>query len=99
MTKKLKSTIKYDPNTRSNSKSNVTLATCKTKKTFTFQTECLTTKYEPESNTLNLNIQHILFVVKISSVTKTCPLETKGKQVNSQLTKKWLHSEEIEKTL
>lgn len=28
MTRKLKSTIKYDPNTRSNSKSNVTLATC-----------------------------------------------------------------------
>ena len=27
MTKKLKSTIKYDPSTRSNSKSNVTLAT------------------------------------------------------------------------
>ena len=28
MTRKLKSTIKYDPSTRSNSKSNVTLATC-----------------------------------------------------------------------
>jgi hypothetical protein len=33
MIRKLNSTIKYDPNTRSNSKSNVTLATCNNKGT------------------------------------------------------------------
>jgi len=96
MTKKLKSTIKYDPNTRSNSKSKVTLATCKTKKHL-LSRQLTVFNYKPESKTLNLNIKHILFVVKISSVTKICPLENKGKQVNSKLTKKWLNPEEIGK--
>lgn len=83
MTKKLKSTIKYDPNTRSNSKSNVTLATCKTKKTFTFQTECLTTKYEPESKTTKFEHKtHFVCRENFLIVTRTCPLENKGKQVN-----------------